>query len=443
MTAHPFDEDALNRTPHPPPILTVTDDDPPWLAWLLPLVMMLLVAAGLVWAVVGEVDIVAPEQAALVPSGRVKVIQSPEQRVVRRILVHEGQAVAAGDRLVEFDIDDASADRDRAAKELAAVRLRSARLRASLDGRPGFAAPEGALAAAMADEVRLFDADRAKLDGDLGVVRQDRARLEAEARSSAAAAAKLEAVIPLIRKRVDARRQLVERQIASSVEFLTLEQELVEAESDLRVEQTRLGVTQASIAATAEREEQVRRTRRMELTTALVEAETRAAALAEELRKAEQRLANLTLRAPGDGRVTELALHTVGGVVQPAQTLMKLVPTGAALEAEAKVLNRDVGFLEVGQTVQVKLDTFAFTKYGAIPGRVAAISSDAVVDERLGPVFHARVELERQTIEVDGRTVPLTAGMSATVDVRTGRRRVIDYLLAPIRKYTEEAIRER
>jgi HlyD family type I secretion membrane fusion protein len=137
--------------------------------------------------------------------------------------------------------------------------------------------------------------------------------------------------------------------------------------------------------------------------------------------------------------VHELALLTVGAVVQAAQPLKKVVPADAVLEVEAKVVNRDIGFVVPGQEVQVKLDAFTFTRYGALPGRVAAISSDVVADETLGPVYRVRVALDRQAMEVDGRMVPLAPGMTATVDIRTGKRRLIDYLLAPVQRYRARA----
>jgi len=439
------DFDVIRETDLPSfdPLHAVTEEPPPLLVWLLPALVMIVAAAGLTWAIVGEVDIVASEPATLVPSGRVKVIQSPEQRVVRRIPVREGARVRTGDLLVEFENEDVAADLRRVRGDLIAARLRAARLTAALDGATDFAASEGAPAWAVADEARLLEADRAKLESDLDANRREKTRLEAETRSSDASAAKQEALIPLIRKRVEARRTLVDARYASMTDFVSLEQELVSAESDLRVERSRREVSEAATAATGAREEQLIRAHRMELSTALAEAGSKIAGLTEDARKAEQRAASLVLRAPEDGTITELALHTVGGVVQPAQALMKLVPADAKLEVEAKVLNRDVGFLSEGQEVTVKLDTFLFTKYGGIPGRVVSVASDAVTDEHQGAVFPTRIELERQTIEVDGRTVPLGAGMTATVDIHTGKRKVIDYLMSPIRKYTQEAIRER
>lgn len=426
-----------------PPVLEVTEAPPPRLAWMLPAVLMAMLTVGIVWSVVGHVDIVAPTQGTLVPSGKVKLVQATEQRVVRAILVREGQAVRAGDVLLEFDVSDAVSDRTRLVKEAAAARLRVARLRATLTGAAGFEAPDGASVASLADEMRLFDADRDKLEGEVATLRRERDRLAAERESTAATVAKLEALLPLVRQRVEARRALVERQFASLTDYLELQQELVTTEAELKVQRAELGVAAAALAAAEVRIEQARRTHRMELTGQLVDTETRAASLGEELSKAVQRLATLELRAPEDGTVQELALHTVGAVVQPAQVLMKVVPAGAVLEVEAKVLNRDVGFVEVGQAVKVKPDTFTYTKYGALPGRVVAISTDAVADERLGPVYRMRVALERQTMTVDGRTMPLVPGMTATVDVHTGSRRVIDYLLMPLTKYREEAMRER
>lgn len=445
MTGH-ADSPTADAAMHdllPPPILEVTEEPAHWLLWLLPALIMAVAGAALLWAVVGELDIVVAAQGTLLPSGRVKVIQPPEQRVVRAILVTEGQRVTAGQRLLEFDTADAQADRARLAKELSAARLRAARVRAELTGAADFAVPAGAAAARVADERRLLAAERARLAGEVAALRQERDRALASREGTAATIAKLEALLPLIRARVEARRTLVEHQYASTTDYLALRQELVTTESDLRIQQAALREAELAAAAAAERMDQAGRAAERDQAAELVEAETRAASLAEDLAKAEQRLEALTLVAPEDGTVHELALHTVGGVVQAAQPLMKLVPAGATLEAEATVLNRDVGFVTAGQPVRVKLDAFPFTKYGVVEGRVLAVSSDAVTDEKRGPVYTVRVALDRQDISVNGRALPLGPGLSATVDIRTGTRRIIDYLLLPVFKSVQEAMRER
>jgi RTX toxin transport system membrane fusion protein len=136
-------------------------------------------------------------------------------------------------------------------------------------------------------------------------------------------------------------------------------------------------------------------------------------------------------------------MHTLGGVVQPAQQLMVIVPDDAVLEVEVMVLNKDVGFVHSGQPVEIKVDSFPYTRYGTIAGEVAHVSRDSVQNEQLGLVFPARIKIERNSIVVEDREVPLQAGMSITAEVRTGDRRVIDYLLSPLQQYQSEAMRER
>ena len=173
------------------------------------------------------------------------------------------------------------------------------------------------------------------------------------------------------------------------------------------------------------------------------EAQRKAGALEEEFLKAEQRHGLQILTAPLDGVVQQLAIHTIGGVVTPAQILMVIVPDNAALEVEATVQNRDIGFIHPGQEVEVKVETFLFTKYGTIPGKVISVSRDAVQDEKRGLIYPIRVALGRSSINVEGRQVELGAGMALTAEVKTDRRRIIDYLLSPIARYRQETMRER
>lgn len=429
--------------PFLPGIRRVTDEPPARLVWGVPLVIMALATAGIAWAFWGEVDIVAPATGSTLPAGEVKLIQPAEGGIVTAIAVEEGQRVRAGDLLLTLDATAAKAERDRLAKELAAASLEIARLRAALEGEETFSPPAGAEPALVDSERQLLVAERLKTEGALAELARERARLVAARDSTLAAIARLEAVLPLVRQRVEARRTLVDRRISSMTEFLTLQQELAEQEGDLGVLRAQLREAEAGIAANDARAAQVERDRRHELLLKLTEAERRAGGLVEELRGAERRLASLTLRAPVDGIVHDLQVHTVGGVVQAAEPVMRLVPTGGPLEVEAKILNRDIGFVHVGQEVQVKLETFDFTRYGSLPGRIVSIASDAVLDQTLGPIYPARIALGAQAIEADGRMVDLTPGMAATVDIKTGRRRLIDYILAPLERHRRESLRER
>ena len=141
--------------------------------------------------------------------------------------------------------------------------------------------------------------------------------------------------------------------------------------------------------------------------------------------------------------VQSLEVHTVGGVVEAAKPLMTVIPARGALEVQAKVLNKDVGFVRAGQEAAVKLEAFSFTRYGAVPGRVRSVSRDAVQDKDLGLVYMVTVTLDRSFVDADGRRYALSPGLAATVDVKTGTRRIVSYLLSPIQTSISQAGRER
>ena len=159
--------------------------------------------------------------------------------------------------------------------------------------------------------------------------------------------------------------------------------------------------------------------------------------------KTAQREQLAVLTSPVAGTVQQLAVHSPGGVVTPAQTLMVIVPDGAELTAEVTVDNKDIGFVHEGQDVEVKLETFSFTRYGTVPAKLVRVTSDAVNDEQRGAVFPATLRLERQVIDVDGKPIRLAPGMNVTAEVKTGKRRVIDFLLSPIRQVTNQSLKER
>jgi hemolysin D len=200
------------------------------------------------------------------------------------------------------------------------------------------------------------------------------------------------------------------------------------------------------------------------VTADLAEAEQKVAQLSEDLVKAEKRMQDQVLRAPIDGTVQQLAIHTVGGVVTPAQTLMAIVPADSRLEIEAMVLNRDIGFVEPGQSAEIKIDTFNFTRYGLLYGKVLDLSHDAIVREKPGGktgaspasaladtsepqgqelLYFARVALDQNWMQIENKRVNLEAGMAVTVEIKTGTRRIIEYVLSPLLRYRQESLRER
>jgi hemolysin D len=414
----------------------------------------------------GSVDIVATATGKIVPGGRTKLIQPFETGVVRTIAVRDGQSVKAGDVLIELDPTMTEADQERQKSDLAAAELEVARLRAALADDPlaAFRAPKGATAAETEMHRQFLISQRAEQNAKLGEIERQQAQKDAERATTSASVAKLEATIPVLQERVDIRKGLVDKALASKVVYLSEYQELVGLQQDLVLQQSRLREADAAIALLRETREKTAAEYRRATYDALAKAEQKAASAAQEVIKAERRTKLQRLTAPVDGVVQQLAVHTVGGVVTPAQALAVVVPSESHLEIEAMLSNRDIGFVHPGQKAEVKVDTFNFTRYGLLHGEVLSVSSDAITRDRLQGAsndraagaatntsepkgqeleYAARISLDRTAMQVDEKLVKLGPGMAVTVEVKTGTRRIISYLLSPLARYKQEALRER
>jgi len=413
--------------------------------WLI--IAFMLIA--LTWAIFGRVDVVAAATGKIVPSGRTKTIQSIETATVKAIHVIDGQAVRQGDVLIELDTTATAADVQRLRHELATARLSAARARAMLAviDQPDMAAvlehPVGV------DDQQLAQA-RQQLASQVGEYRARLARSDAEEvrrraelESTRALAGKLAQTAPLARQRARDFQQLAEQNFVSRHGYLEREQSRIEQEADLANLRGRLREIEAGLSETrSQRAALIAEMRRTTFDT-LTEGIQRSATLEQELLKADKRDALTQLISPVDGTVQQLAVHTVGGVVTPAQPLMLVVPRDHVLEAETFLENKDIGFVKVGQTAQVKVETFPYTKYGTIPATVTSVSHDAINDEKRGLIYAAHIRLERAFVDVDGAEVALTPGMAVSAEVKTGKRRVIEYFLSPLMTRTSESLRER
>ncbi|EJN08139.1 HlyD family type I secretion periplasmic adaptor subunit, partial [Herbaspirillum sp. YR522] len=288
------------------------------------------------------------------------------------------------------------------------------------------------------------------LASQLGEFRARLARLEAEViRRQASLAAtralvgKLEQTLPIARRRAQDLKDLAERRFVSHHGYLEREQVRIEQEGDLDNLRARLREIEASLReADSQKSEIVAQARRATLDT-LTRALQQQASLEQELAKAELQGRLTELRAPVAGTVQQLAIHTESGVVTPAQPLMMIVPRDQLLEVEAFLENKDIGFVRAGQQAEVKLESFPFTKFGTIAATVGSVSHDAISDDKRGLVYSSRVQLQRHTMQVDGVAVALSPGMAVAVEIKTGRRRVIEYFLSPLIAYANESLRER
>lgn len=384
--------------------------------------IMSLFAIAILWASFGRIDTVAVAQGRIVPRGQVKLIQPLEPGVVRAIHVADGQQVSKGDVLIELDPTEAEADTAQIARERIVALAMAARLEALIAAYSGSRAeivpPSGVPAGLLADQRRQFDSELAAWRARLARFDSDATRVAAQIQGVHAEVAKLQALIPLTAEREEALRGLLDKGITQKTVWLQAKQQLIDFEQSLIVQKERL--TEAGAAR-----DSVEKERRQFIADSKAQAfgqlqevseAARRAALA--LTKAEIRGARNRLTSPVDGTVTQLAIHTIGGVVQGGETLIVVVPKGAALEVEAWVLNKDIGFVEVSQDVEIKVESFAFTKYGLVNGKVVQMAADAENVENLGMVYKMRTTLEATTMNVAGRQVPLAPGMAVTAEVK-------------------------
>lgn len=411
--------------------------------------ILLFAFIAVIWAIFGRMDVVSVARGKIIPDERTKTIQPVETAVVKQINVRDGQRVQAGDVLLELDSTLEHADVRRFSEEARTARLDVARARALLTVLDSPTKPPRLVVDGPIDAERL-SAEQRLLDGHFGQFRAQMAQLNSEidrrrqeVRVIEATVSKIRETLPIIRRRAADFKKLSALGHVSQHAYLELEQTRIEQTSELIKQKAALSEANAALVESERQrtayQEQIRR----ETLDEMHEAGVRLRNLSQDLVKARQHDQLMRLRSPVAGTVQQLAVHTVGGVVTPAQPLMIVVPRDNVMEVEALLPNKDVGFVRPGQTAKVKIDTFPYTKYGTIPGVVAQVSDDAIQDDKLGLVYAMRVRLDQQIMQVNGKSVQLSPGMAVSVEIKTGQRRVIEYFLAPLLQHSSESLHER
>ncbi|RQP26007.1 HlyD family type I secretion periplasmic adaptor subunit [Piscinibacter terrae] len=416
---------------------------PRWTMVGIGVLAIIVVLIGLV----GQLDIVASTKGKLVPNAGVKVVQPAITGVVRRILVHDSQRVAAGELLMELDPRQAAADSSKVRSTRVAAALAAARAIALLEAQQSGRSPvlmpvEGAGASDLDAAQNLAEGLAKEYRDKLAGAQADLARREAELQSTQHQIAKLRATAPLARQQAADFKALVERKYVAKSEYLDKEQNALQQEHELDAQISHAHELRAAIVGQRSTVAGITSQFRREQLDALERAKQQLAQVRDEETKAETREGLTTLRAPVSGTVQQLSVHTVGGVVTTAQHLMDIVPDDA-MEVEVTVENKDIGFVRAGQAAVVKIDAFPYTRFGLLHGTVKSVSNDAIPDKKLGLSFIARVALPTNRMNINGQWVNLTAGMSATAEINTGKRSVAGYFLDPLARATQESLRER
>jgi hemolysin D len=423
-------------------------------------VVIAMIVLAITWSVFGHVEIVAVAPGKFVPSGQVKLIQAANSGRVKAIHVSDGDSVKAGQALIELDPTLAEADRQRLESDWVASSLELARWRAFsawLDnGKAGTVSAAAVNTRAIGAGARIpvnessVALQRSLLDQSIAQQRSKSAgidqtlvRRRAEAESTRQVLERLKQTLPLVTQRAESLKKLSDQNLVARNSYLEVEQQRIEAQQDLAAQESNLTSTTAAINELQEQRSFALADSRRDAFEKIAELEKQNRSQRQELIKASDIAENQVLASPVDGVVQQLKVHTIGGVVTAADPLLVIVPKDQTLEVEARVLNKDIGFVRAGQPVTVKVESFPFTRYGVLNGTVSSVSRDAIADEKLGLYYAARVRVPKGSMDIDGVDVQMSPGMSVSAEVTTGTRRLIEYLLSPVMQHVEESGRER
>lgn len=416
-----------------------------WTLYLL----LALVAALLLWATLGKLDIVATARGKLVPATQIKIVQPVEAGIVKSILVREGEAVTRGQVLMRMDGVLSEADGRAIEADFQLHRLSLRRIDAELAGEP-LRQAAGDPEALYRDVSAQLAANRVALDAAVSAAQSQIAQARHELAAAERIRAKLAQTLPHYQMQEQAFVDLAARGFSGKILAADKTRERIEREGDLRAQEAQIQAARALIGQGQERVRQLHADYRQRLRTERIQVDARLQHLTQEHAKLAHRAGMLELRAPQDGVIKNLATHTEGTVVSPGAILMTLVPVNERLVAEVWVRNDDIGFVAPGQPTRLKLEAFPFQKYGMVAGTVAQLGADATEDSASAEpgqagrlLYKARVFLAKPGLDFGGGDLKLAPGMQVTAEITLGRRSVLEYLLSPVSRAFQQAGRER
>lgn len=423
-----------------------------------------LVFILILWATLGKLDIIATSEGKLVPQTLVKIVQPAESGVVKEILVNEGDTVKAGQVIARLDTTLANADKTGITNDLETHKMQVRRIEAELKDLP--------LLLLAKDDVNLFEqiqhqylahrkAHHDSLDQEQALLQ----KAEHERQSAIEILNKYAQMLPSQKKTADTYAELEKEGIVGNLISTEKQRAAIETAKNLDAQQASVAASHATISAQQKRIAQIKSNYQAELQKERAELEQKIGQLQPTLEKSSYRQGLMELKAPQDGTIKDIATTNVGAVVQPGSVIMTLVPKDEQLYADVNIKNEDVGFVQVGQSVQIKLATYPFQRYGMLTGKLTHLSVDATEANKpntnyngnnpnsigsndnpasTSATYKARIQLDQQIlIDAQGNKHPLNAGMQVVAEIQQGKRSVLDYLLSSVQKAVSEAGRER
>jgi hemolysin D len=407
----------------------------------LPRIAMYLLISIIVLALIGsyifKIDVIVSAPGQIISTGQKKSIQALESSVVKKIYVNEGELVKAGDVLLELYVPGFETDTEKINIEILHSENENHQNSKFLEYINNKNTNPLGL-----DKNNLLTSKvveyEAKINRILAELESKKSELEATKRQ----AQKFSEALPIIQQKLNDYKELEQKGYIPRHAVLDQQQLLTDTKAELDIQQSKINNANSQIKQTQLTLESYRSELKRTTLEQIRDADTKLKLNSQELKKTTDRDTSLFIKAPVDGYVHQLVSNTLGGVVAATQTMMYIVPTDDLLEVEIKLENKDVGRLKQGMDAQVKIDTYPFTKYGTVNGKLRVISADAILDEKKGLLYSARVSLLSKSIMTNGRENKLSTGMTTVVELNVGKRRVIEYFLDPFKKNMSESLRE-
>ena len=404
--------------------------------------IMVAAAAGfvlfLLWASIARVDEVTRGQGRVIPSSKVQIIQSAEPSTIREILVRSGQTVKKGQLLVRLDNTSSQSELGQLETENERLGQRAARL--ASEGGGG----AGCTGESCGDEMRLAQVRRSSLQSQLAALSASVEQRRRDMGEAQATASSLESSLRLAREQVDMLAPLAAKGVVPQTELLSAQREVVDIQGRLAAARQAISRSQAAVREAGAEVSRARFDFQQEALNERSQLTTKVAVNEETIRGAEGRLARSEIRSPTRGVVNDLLVNTVGGYVNAGEQIMQVVPLGDKLLIETRVTPRDIAFIKVGDPANVKVTAYDFSIYGGLKGRVVRVSADSIYDEvERQAYFTVVVETSNSYLTSNGRRLPITPGMLCDVEIVTGKKSVLSYLLKPVLKVSGSALTER
>lgn len=403
-----------------------------------------LVAFFLIWANFSAIDEITRGQGQVVPTSEIQILQSLEGGILQELLVTEGQAVTKGQILMRIsDVHFSSEERGTEARSRG-LRAKRARLQAEANFKP-FTLPEDIAQSApdiAANEQALYTSRQQELRNTLSILDDRIARIRANIEASRAQINRMTSSRTLLNQEMTITAQMVAQKAVPKLEEIRLQRELADLNGQIRAENENLIGLQAELRQIEKERADASDKFRSQALGELNEAETQIAQLEESLKSIGDRVSRAELRAPVDGIVNAISLKTIGGVIEPAQKLVEIVPMDSELKIIARVLPQDIAFMRVGLPAKVRISAYDSQRYGALDGQLARIGASSVSDKDGNVFFEIEVRTDRNYLGGADDPLPITPGMVADVGVITGKRTIMEYLLKPVLRARERAFTE-